>query len=88
MCKVRSKCHALAHATPGMVGRVIDLPCAHRETLYLFTLLNIHLQWQISNRILNKYNVEATNSVMLGLPGETRETIQKTLDYLNESKSS
>ena len=40
-----------------------------------------------ANRILNKYNVEATNSVMLGLPGETRETIQKTLDYLrNDSE--
>jgi len=35
-----------------------------------------------ANRILNKYNVEATNSVMIGLPGETRETVQKTLDYL------
>ena len=40
-----------------------------------------------ANRILNKYNVEATNSVMLGLPCETRETIQKTLDYLrNDSE--
>ena len=40
-----------------------------------------------ANRILNKYNVEAANSVMLGLPGETRETIKKTLDYLrNDSE--
>jgi len=35
-----------------------------------------------ANRVLNKYNVEAANSVMIGLPGETRETVQKTLDYL------
>ena len=40
-----------------------------------------------ANRILNKYNVEAANSVMIGLPGETRETVQKTLDYLrNDSE--
>ena len=36
-----------------------------------------------ANKILNKYNVEATNSVMLGLPGESRKTIQTTLDYLS-----
>jgi len=40
-----------------------------------------------ANRILNKYNVEATNSVMIGLPGETRKTVQTTLDYLrNDSE--
>jgi len=40
-----------------------------------------------ANRVLNKYNVEAANSVMIGLPGETRETVQKTLDYLrNDSE--
>ena len=40
-----------------------------------------------ANRILNKYNVEATNSVMLGLPGETRKTVQKTLDFLSDDKN-
>jgi len=35
-----------------------------------------------ANRILNKYDVEASNSVMIGLPGETRKTIKKTLDFL------
>ena len=40
-----------------------------------------------ANRILNKYNIEATNSVMIGLPGETRENVQQTLDYLkNDSE--
>ena len=40
-----------------------------------------------ANRVLNKYNVEAANSVMIGLPGETQETVQKTLDYLrNDSE--
>jgi radical SAM superfamily enzyme YgiQ (UPF0313 family) len=40
-----------------------------------------------ANRILNKYNVEALNSVMVGLPGETRETIKLTLDFLEHDKN-
>ena len=43
----------------------------------------VPLNWYSkANRILNKYDVEASNSVMIGLPGETRETIKKTLDFL------
>ena len=40
-----------------------------------------------ANRILNIYNVEATNSVMIGLPGETVKTVQKTLDFLSNDKN-
>ena len=32
--------------------------------------------------LCNKYGVEALNSVMIGLPGESRENIYKTLDFL------
>ena len=39
-----------------------------------------------ANRILNKYNVEALNSVMIGLPGETRETVDETLRFLEAQK--
>jgi radical SAM superfamily enzyme YgiQ (UPF0313 family) len=39
-----------------------------------------------ANKILNKYNVEALNSVMIGLPGETRETVEKTLVFLENSQ--
>lgn len=39
-----------------------------------------------ANALLNKHKVEALNSVMIGLPGETRETIRKTLDFLRSSK--
>ena len=38
-----------------------------------------------SNALLNKYNIEALNSVMLGLPGETEENVWKTLNYLSKS---
>ena len=40
-----------------------------------------------ANAILNKYKVEATNSVMIGLPGESRENVRKTLDFLKKDKN-
>lgn len=36
--------------------------------------------------LCNKYNIETLNSVMLGLPGETQETIKDTLKYLRHAK--
>ncbi len=39
-----------------------------------------------ANAICNQHGVEALNSVMLGLPGETRETVQQTLNFLGNSR--
>lgn len=39
-----------------------------------------------ANRLCNKYGVEALNSVMIGLPGETRETVRATLDFLRQAR--
>lgn len=39
----------------------------------------------IANRLVDKYGIECLNSIMIGLPGETRETINKTLSYLRHS---
>lgn len=39
-----------------------------------------------ANRILGEHDVEALNSVMLGLPGETPKTIRKTLDFLKNDR--
>ena len=39
-----------------------------------------------SNALLNKYDIEALNSVMLGLPGETEDNVMKTLNFLSEAK--
>ena len=39
-----------------------------------------------ANRITNKYKIETLNSVMLGLPGETRETVGKTLAFLKNAR--
>lgn len=42
--------------------------------------------YEDANRICNKYNIEALNSVMIGLPGETRETVTKTLTWLRQAR--
>ena len=36
-----------------------------------------------SNELLNKYKIEALNSVMIGLPGETEANVHKTLSFLS-----
>lgn len=37
-----------------------------------------------ANAITNKYGIETLNSCMIGLPGETHETLEKTLDFLDK----
>lgn len=39
-----------------------------------------------ANRIGNKYGIEVQNTVMIGLPGETRETVRNTLRWLREAR--
>ena len=39
-----------------------------------------------ANKICESYGVEALNSVMIGLPGETRETIRETLTFLRNAR--
>jgi radical SAM superfamily enzyme YgiQ (UPF0313 family) len=39
-----------------------------------------------ANGICNKYGVEALNSVMIGLPGETRDTVMATLAFLRNAR--
>ena len=38
----------------------------------------------IANKITNKYGIETLNSCMIGLPGETKDTIKKTLSFLRD----
>lgn len=42
--------------------------------------------YSTANRICSNYGVEAMNSLMIGLPGETRETIRATLKWVRESR--
>lgn len=39
-----------------------------------------------ANRICAKYGVEALNSLMIGLPGETRETIKTTIEWVRSQR--
>ena len=39
-----------------------------------------------ANGICNKHGVEALNSVMIGFPGETRETVRATLKFLRHAR--
>jgi radical SAM superfamily enzyme YgiQ (UPF0313 family) len=39
-----------------------------------------------ANRLTDKYGIETLNSCMIGLPGETVETIRKTMSYLRKSR--
>ena len=39
-----------------------------------------------ANKLTNKYGIETLNSCMIGLPGETIETVRKTLAFLRNSK--
>lgn len=41
--------------------------------------------YTIANRIANKYGIEVANSCIIGLPGETHETVKKTLSFLRDS---
>jgi anaerobic magnesium-protoporphyrin IX monomethyl ester cyclase len=39
-----------------------------------------------ANKLTNKYGIDTLNTCMIGLPGETIETIKKTLAFLRKSK--
>src|SRR5262249_14882992 len=39
-----------------------------------------------ANQLCDKYGIEALNSMMIGLPGETRETIRETLRWLRNAR--
>jgi len=42
--------------------------------------------YTVANRLANKYDIETINSVMLGLPGDTRESINGTINYLRSAR--
>ena len=39
-----------------------------------------------ANKLLGKYGIEAMNSCMIGLPGETEENVNKTLNFLSKAR--
>lgn len=41
----------------------------------------------VANKLLNRYGIETINSVMLGLPGDTYDTINKTISFVRKAKA-
>jgi len=57
------------------------------ETIRQTMKKNVPLESYVAaNQITNRYGVETLNSCMIGLPGETRETVRKTLAFLRQSR--
>ncbi|HOW97516.1 MAG TPA: radical SAM protein [Kiritimatiellia bacterium] len=54
-----------------------------RKTMRKQVPLESYIQ---ANRLTRKHGIETLNSCMIGLPGETRETIRATLRFLRESR--
>ena len=42
--------------------------------------------YETANKLTNKYGIETLNSCIIGLPGETVETVRATLKFLRESR--
>jgi radical SAM superfamily enzyme YgiQ (UPF0313 family) len=55
-----------------------------RETMKKKVPLEAYVK---ANEICGRHGVEAINSVMIGLPGETRETISAMLDWLGKQRA-
>jgi len=54
-----------------------------RETMQKKVPLSAYKE---ANRICNKYGVEATNSCMIGLAGETRQTAEMLIEFLENAR--
>lgn len=70
----------------GLVRLAFGLESANakiRDTMKKKVPLKYYME---ANRILNKYDIEALNTVMIGLPGESRESVRETLDFMAQSK--
>jgi anaerobic magnesium-protoporphyrin IX monomethyl ester cyclase len=70
----------------GLVRISFGLETAVPEILKLIQK-DVRLEAYVAaNRINNRLGIETINSVMLGLPGDTRETIRQTVDFLCQAR--
>ncbi len=73
-------------AEAGLIRLSFGLESAD-ETIRLNMKKDVPLESYVSaNRLTNKYGIETLNSCMIGLPGETYDTVKKTLRFLRESR--
>lgn len=54
-----------------------------RQTMKKMVPLESYIE---ANKLTNRYGIETLNSCMIGLPGETYNTVKKTLAFLRKSK--
>ena len=70
----------------GLIRISFGLETAVPEMLKLI-MKDVPLEVNLAaNRINNKLGIETLNSGMLGLPGDTRETIRETVDFLCKAR--
>ena len=73
-------------ASSGLIRISFGLESADPEILKIIKK-DVPLESYVeANRLTNKYGIETINSVMLGLPGETRESIKRTISFLRRSR--
>lgn len=73
-------------ANSGMIRINFGLESADPEVLKIVKK-EVPLECYVkANRFSNKYGIETFNNVMLGLPGETRESIEKTVSFLRNAR--
>lgn len=73
-------------ANSGLIRISFGLESADPEVLKIIKK-EVPLESYIkANKLTRKYGIETNNSVMLGLPGETRESINKTVSFLRRTK--
>lgn len=70
----------------GLIKLAFGLETVNPETRKIIKKVIPLESYPEANRIANKYGVETLNSVVLGLPNEDKEMMQKTLDYLKKAR--
>ena len=64
----------------------LGLQTSNDETMKLINLGYSSKQFTKAVELLNKYNIDVVSHIMVGLPGETIEDIQNTVEFINSHK--
>ncbi len=73
-------------AQAGLVRLSFGLETVNEEMRKIMKKQVMLKHYSEANRICNKYGIEAINSCIIGLPGETRETFKELLDFLLDNR--
>ncbi len=73
-------------ANSGLIRLSFGLESADPKVLKLINKKVSLESYVQANKLTNKYGIETINSVMLGLPGEDRESVKQTISFLRKAK--